>query len=52
MSEKGETVAGGGGEVGSGVGSGSAGAGAAGLPSDPQPGNQAIPAIRTESSRT
>ena len=52
MSEKGETVAGGGGEDGSGGGSGSAGAGAEGLLSDPQPGNQTIPAIRTRSSGT
>ena len=50
MSEKGETVAGGGGEDGSDGGSGSAGAGAAGLLSDPQPGNKTIPAIRTRSS--
>lgn len=50
MSEKGEIVAGGGGDDGSGGGSGSAGAGAAGLLSDPQPGNKDIPTIRTRSS--
>ena len=52
MSEKGETVAGGGGEDGLGGGSGSAGAGAAGLLSEPQPGNKHIPAIRTKNSET
>lgn len=50
MSEKGETVVTGGDEDGSDGGSGSAGTGAAGLLSDPHPGNQDIPAIRTRSS--
>lgn len=50
--EKGKTVVAGGGEDGSGGGSGSTGAVTAGLLSDPQPGNQDVPAIRTRSSGT